>query len=141
MASTMPPNNASESTSGQRDYRLKEAADRVLQGLGAAGRSEEYEIANYAEVVRAEMPWEVWSGVFYSWMSLKGHLQSRYGFDRVDVMATRVDDTVHALFITVWEGAEVLAGWLNAGYPVPLMLEALGVPPEKIEIQLMRDLA
>jgi hypothetical protein len=122
-----------------KDPRLLGHTRRVIEeGLGGT-RYKEHEIAPYAFIVRARMHTDVWSGVLFSWLSLKGHLQGFHGIDRTEIFASQEDDEVTAEFITVWERAEMLAEWLENGYSVPQMLEAMGVPTDMIELRLMRD--
>ena len=122
-----------------QDHRVIGHEQRVIaEGLGSS-RYKEHEIAPYGLIVRATMHPDVWSGVFYSWLSLKGHLQGLHGIDRTEMYAAREGDEVTAVFITVWERAEMLNEWLEDGYPVPQMLEAMGVPEDMIEVQLVRD--
>jgi hypothetical protein len=118
---------------------LRERLDFIrTEGLGTP-RYREFEDSPYALVVRASMPFEVWTGVFYAWMSLKGHLQGLHGWDRTELFANRWEDTVTATFVTVWDNAEAMAQWLDVGYPVPELLETMGVDPADMEFQLMRD--
>jgi len=118
---------------------LREKLDFIReQGLGTP-RYREYEDSPYALVVRATMPFDAWTGVFYSWLSLKGHLQGLHGWDRTELFASRWENTVTATFITVWENAESMSQWLDIGYPVPELLENMGVAPEDMDFQLMRD--
>jgi hypothetical protein len=124
-----------------RDYRTPGHTQRVLEeGLGGT-RYKEHEIAPYGLIVRATMPMDVWSGVFYSWLSLKGHLQGLHGIDRTELFAAQDGNSVTAYFITVWDTAEMLAQWMGSGYPVSQMLEAMGVPEDMIELQPVRDYA
>ncbi len=122
-----------------KDYRMKKHFQRLIdEGLGGT-RYKEYEIAPYALIVRAQMPTDLWSGVFYAWLSLKGHLQGMHGFDRTQMFAAQEEGTVAATFITVWDRAETMYQWLDRGYPVPEMLEAMGVSETMIELELVRD--
>ncbi|HEY5527822.1 MAG TPA: hypothetical protein VIL51_00020 [Thermoleophilia bacterium] len=122
-----------------KDNRMREHFQRLIdEGLGGT-RYKEHEVAPYGLIVKASMQPDLWSGVFYSWLSIKGHLQGMHGFDRTQMFAARDGDTVTATFITVWDRAETLYQWLEGGYPVPEMLEAMGVPEEMIELELVRD--
>lgn len=114
-------------------------ASDVAAGLGSS-RYKEYDIPGYAQVVRAHIPAEIWSGVFYSWLSLKGHLQGLHDFDRSEFFATANEDgDVDAVFAVVWAGAESLTGWLENGYPIDRVLANMGIPAENVSVQLMRD--
>jgi hypothetical protein len=121
------------------DERLGKYFQRLVdEGLGGS-RYKEYEIAPYALIVRARMAPEAWTGVFYAWLSMKGHMQGMHGFDRTQMFAAREDDVVTATFITVWDRAETLYQWLETGYSVADMLEAMAVPADTIDLELARD--
>lgn len=114
-------------------------AARIGRGLGTT-RYKEYELAGYAEVVRARIPDEIWTGVFFSWMSMKGHLQGMNGFDRSQFFATAVEGGgMEATFVVVWEDAEMLAEWLENGFSVEDMLLEMGIPADDVHVLLMRD--
>jgi hypothetical protein len=111
----------------------------VEEGLGGS-RYKEYEYPAYAEVVRVHVPVERWTAVYFSWMSLKGHLQGLHDFDRSEFFCTSRDDgTVLALFAVIWQGADAMAEWLENGYPTDKMLRELGIPDADISVELMRD--
>lgn len=111
----------------------------VEEGLGGS-RYKEYEYPAYAEVVRAHIPQDMWSAVYMSWLSLKGHLQGLHDFDRTEFFCTKRDDgTVLALFAVIWQGADALAEWLDHGYSTDQMLREMGVPEADISVELMRD--
>jgi hypothetical protein len=55
------------------------------------------------------------------------------------MFAAREGDEVTATFITVWDRAETMSQWLEGGYPVPDMLEAMGVAEDLIDLELVRD--
>jgi len=111
----------------------------IAEGLGTS-RYKEYELAPYAQVVRAHIPREMWSGVLFSWLSLKGHVQGLWQFDRTQFFATNLPDgSVDAVFVVIWQGAETLAEWLQNGFCVETMLLEMGIPAENLQVQLMRD--
>jgi hypothetical protein len=116
------------------------ARGSLAAGLGSS-RYKEYDIAPYAQMVQAAVPQQQWSGVFFSWMSMKAHLQGLHGLDRTETYATLQEDVVYATFIVVFENAEELGQWMENGYPVEEMLRAMGLPEEDIHIQLVRDFA
>jgi hypothetical protein len=125
---TANPSTASQAMSGG-----------ITEGLGTS-RYKEYELAPYAQVVRATVPKEMWSSVLLSWFSLKGHIQGLWQFDRSQFFATeRPDGKVEALWVVCWQGAETLAEWLQNGYCVETMLRELGIPDSDLEVRLMRD--
>ncbi len=113
--------------------------DEELEMLKRTGALGEFVIAGFAQMARAEIPAEHWSGVFFSWLSLKGHVQSLHSAERTEMFATRVGDTVYALFIVLWAEADALASWLEDGYDITEMLREMGIPDEDVEVTLMRD--
>jgi len=113
--------------------------DIVGSGLGSS-RYKEYDIPGYAQIVRARIPAAIWSGVYYSWLSMKGHLQALHDWDRTEFFATSLPDgDVEAVFAVIWNGAEALADYVENGYPVDEMLRGVGIPEQNIDVQLMRD--
>ena len=111
----------------------------LAEGLGTS-RYKEYDIAQYVEMVQASIPQDLWSGVFYSWLSLKGHLQGLMGLQRTEMFAAvQEDDSVYACFLTIWDDADVMAAWLRDGNPVHRMIIDLGVPEGGVVAQLLRD--
>jgi hypothetical protein len=125
-----------------RGTATEQAAARaglIEGGLGGA-RYKEYDLAGYAEVVEAHIPQEMWSGVFFSWLSLKGHVQGLHEFDRSLLLCTvDPDGRVDAVFSVIWQSAETLAEWLRGGYSIERMLRSMGVPDQDIRVNLMRD--
>ncbi len=112
--------------------------EQLENGLGGS-LYKDYTVAPYAKMVHAAIPLDLWSGVFFSWESMKGHLQGLHGFDRTQMFATLVDDTVYATFIVVWNNSFAISGWMENGYPVEEMLRAMGLPDNDVHIQLVRD--
>ena len=116
-----------------------EMSEEVGGGLGTS-RYKEYELAPYAQAVTARIPAEIWGGVLFSWLSLKGHVQGLWQFDRTQFFATELSDgTVLATFVVVWQGAETLTQWLESGFSVETMLREMGIQDEDVEVRLMRD--
>jgi hypothetical protein len=114
-------------------------SERIEGGLGG-DRYKEYDLAGYAEVVDAHVSQEMWSAVFFSWLSLKGHVQGLHEFDRSSLLCTvGKDGRVHAIFAVIWQNAETLSEWLRNGYSVERMLRSMGVPDDDIHVHLMRD--
>ncbi len=107
-------------------------------GMGAS-RYKDYNEAPFVQMVHAHMPHELWSGVFFSWLSMKGHLQGAHGVLRVEMYATRFAGRVYALFMVVWEEADAMMEWLYHGYPIEEMLRQVGVQPGDITVALARD--
>jgi hypothetical protein len=114
-------------------------APGIRTGLGTS-RYKEYELAAYVEVVQATFPREAWSGVLFSWLSLKGHLQGLHEFERTECHVTiNADGRVEALFAVLWHGSDTMSVWLEQGYTVEKMLRNMGVPDSDMRVQLMRD--
>lgn len=107
-------------------------------GLGGS-RHKEFELAPYGQMVEVSIAEEIWSSVFFSWLSLKGHLQGLHDMDRTELFAARMGDRVYAMFITVWTKQEAFTEWLQHGYPVEEMLRSMGVEKENIRITYVRD--
>ena len=101
----------------------------------------ELEQAPYAHVVTASFPHERWSGVFFSWLSLKAFVLGVHSVENVRLYASEVGDDVQATFVTVFSDVESMDAWLSHGYPVEEMLTAEGVPEEHITTVLARDLS
>jgi hypothetical protein len=116
----------------------EETFQLLRTGLGAS-RYKEYDIAPFAQMVQAAIPQPSWSGVFFSWLSLKGHLQALHGLERTAMVATLSGDVVYATFLVVFSNVDSLAEWMEHGYPVEEMLRSMGLPDEDIHVQLVRD--
>ncbi len=116
----------------------EETMERIATGLGSS-RYKEYGVAAYAQIVQAAVPRPLWSGVLFSWMSMKGHLQGLHMFDRSQLFATLVGEVVYVTFVVVWDDADALAEWMQHGYSVEEMLRAMGIAEEDIHVQLTRD--
>ena len=115
------------------------SSPKIEDGLGTS-RYKEYELAPYAQMVTARVPQVVWSGVLFSWLSMKGHLQGLWQFDRSQFFATALPGGyVEAVFIVAWQGAETLSAWLQDGYSVETMLLEMGIPADQMQIRLLRD--
>jgi hypothetical protein len=129
----------SDDTATAAAPRTASRAERIEGGLGG-DRYKEYDLAGYAEVVDAHIPQDMWSAVFFSWLSLKGHVQGLHEFDRSALLCTiGKDGRVHAIFSVIWQNAETLAEWLRNGYSVERMLRSMGVPEDDFHVHLMRD--
>jgi hypothetical protein len=112
---------------------------RIEEGLGTS-RYKEYELAPYVQMVTARIPKAMWSGVFFSWLSIKGHLQGLWGFDRSQFFASELPDGyVEAVIVVAWQGAEPLSAWLQHGFSVEQMLREMGIPDRDVNVRLMRD--
>lgn len=115
-------------------------SEQVEDLIGTA-RYKDYGISPYAEVVRVEIPEDLWSAVYYSWLGLKGHLQALHGYQRSDLFATAEEKAVLATFIVIWDSEEELAAWLEDGYTTEEMLRSVGVDEDAIHVTLRRYLA
>lgn len=112
---------------------------KIDDGLGTS-RYKEYELAPYAQMVIAKVPKTIWSGVLFSWFSMKGHLQGLWQFDRSQFFATELPDGyVEAVFVVAWQGAETLTAWLENGFSVETMLLEMGIPEDQLQVRLLRD--
>jgi hypothetical protein len=101
----------------------------------------ELEQAPYAHVVTATFPHDRWSGVFFSWLSLKGFILGVHSVENVRLYASEMGARVQATFVTVFSNRESLDAWLEHGYPVEEMLVAEGVVEDDITSVLARDLS
>lgn len=129
----------SDTTASTAQGVSPEISAKIDDGLGTS-RYKEYELAPYTQIVTARIPKAVWSGVLFSWFSMKGHLQGLWQFDRTQMFATELPDgRVEAIFVVAWQGAETLTAWLQDGFSVENMLREMGIRDEDLEIRLMRD--
>jgi hypothetical protein len=113
--------------------------ERIEAGLGSS-RYKEYGLAGYASVVQARIPRDIWSAVFFAWLSLKGHIQGLHEFDRSQCFVTvGKDGHIDATFVVVWESAEALSEWLEHGFCVERTLLSMGIPRDDVRVKMMRD--
>jgi hypothetical protein len=101
----------------------------------------EMEQTPFAHVVTATFGHDRWSGVFFSWLSLKGFILGVHSVENVRLYASEVGEHVQATFITVFSDSAAMDAWLDHGYPVEEMLLAAGVPEDEISSVLARDLS
>ena len=94
-----------------------------------------------AHVVTATFPHERWSGVFFSWLSLKAFILGVLAVENTRLSASEVGEDVQATFVTVFSDVESMDAWLSKGYPVEEMLTAEGVAEDRIATVLARDLS
>jgi len=116
-----------------------EVVDDFFEAGPGTANYKEYTLAPYAQIVHAAMPVALWSGVFFSWLSFKGHLQGLHQWNRTELFATNVDDIIYATFIIIFDRDVALAEWVGHGYPIEEMLRSLGVAADDINVTLMRD--
>lgn len=112
--------------------------DRVHAGAGSP-HLKEYSVAGYALVVTVKMNAATWPNIWYSWLSLKGHLQAFHYVQETYAFADRNEEVVTAVFVVVCESEDAAAAWLQEGYTVDRMLDEMGVPASDYTVQLMRD--
>jgi hypothetical protein len=117
---------------------LEEQVAAVAAGAGAP-RIGEYSIAPYALVVTARMSEETWPKVWFSWLSLKGHLQGFHYVRSTYQFTSRIADEIVAIFVVVFNSADAAGAWLEHGYTVEMMLSEMGVPESRYEVRMMRD--
>jgi len=115
----------------------EDALRRLEGGLGAG--TKEYGAAPYVVMVQASFAEAFWPAVFYSWMSLKGHVQSYHNLDGVEMFVTRQGDSVLCLFMIIFAVSDALAEFAVSGYGADKMLLSLGVPAENINVQYLRS--
>jgi hypothetical protein len=97
--------------------------------------------APYAYIVRAHFEEEIWDGVFFSWLSIKGHMQGFHEVEDIKLFATNKAGNIEAMFMVIFRNEEALTSWLENGYTAEETLRAIGVPNENIEVSLKRDLS
>ncbi len=85
------------------------------------------------------MTTQAWQGVFFSWLSLKGHLQGMHGLMRTELFATANGNQVKATFIVIWTQEAELAAWLEHGYSIEEMLSSMDVAADAITTSVGRD--
>lgn len=139
-AGGMPdPNAPASNVALSQEDPVGSGGRSIEEGLGTT-RYKEYDYPGYVQVVRATVPAEIWSGVFYSWLSMKGHLLGIHDFDRSEFFVSGLPGSdIDVVFAVVFHEAESLAEWVEHGYPVDAMLAAMGVPREDITVALARD--
>lgn len=120
------------------ELREEETQIALEEGLGGS-RYKDYDAAPYGYLVHASIPADLWDAVFFSWMSLKGHLQGLHDMQRTELFATRAGDTIFAVFITVWTYRATMAAWIEHGYSADEMLRSEGVSEDDITVTLVRD--
>ncbi|HZD60601.1 MAG TPA: hypothetical protein VE439_09150 [Anaerolineae bacterium] len=126
---------------GNEDRESRGQVERVRleSALVSTRYKETGQVAPFAYVINVTLPRNIWDGVFFSWLSIKGHLQAFHGVHRMEVFASNIDDRVRAVFIVSWTYEEQLTAWLEDGYTVEEMLRKEGVVEDNIEVSLLRD--
>lgn len=116
----------------------EEQSAAIAAGVGAP-RIGEYSIAPYALVVTARMDEATWPKVWFSWLSLKGHLQGFHYVRATYQFTSRIAGQIVAIFAVVFNSADAAGAWVERGYTVDMMLREMGVPDEDFEVRMMRD--
>lgn len=117
---------------------IDEQLAAVTAGAGVS-QVKEYTVSGYALVVTVRVDAADWANIWYSWLSLKGHLQSFHYVQSTSHYVRRTDDEVLSTMIVVFENSAAVAAWLRDGYSTDQMLREMGVPEEDFEVHLMRD--
>lgn len=117
---------------------VDQQVEAVLRGAGSPP-VKEYMVSGYALVVTVRMDPGHWPNVWYSWLSLKGHLQSFHYLTSTHHFVRRTEDEVLSTMVVVFDNASAVAAWLRDGYPMDQMLREMGVPESDFEVHLMRD--
>jgi hypothetical protein len=122
----------------QQSRTVDEQLEAISRGAGAV-QDKEYTVSGYALVVTLRIDAAHWPAIWYSWLSLKGHLQSYHYVWSTSHYVRRAGDEVLSTMIVVFENAAAVAAWLRDGYSTDQMLREMGVPEEDFEVHLMRD--
>ncbi len=115
-----------------------ESLERLQFGLGRTGYKE-YAESPWAIVVQASFPEWMWAGVYYSWFSLKGHLQSYYELQDFYFFASRTEDQILGMWGLGFDVRSALEQYVESGYTVAQMLKSMGVPEDDIHVSFHRD--
>ena len=87
-------------------------------------------VAGYSYLVDAVVPWSGWDEAYFSLLSLKAHLQSLPGYQRMDIHARDLDSgDVKVTVITDFELMEQLSVWLDYGITPQGVLLEIEPPP------------
>lgn len=99
-------------------------------------------VTAYSQVVTAEIPRESWDETYFSLLSLKAHLQSLPGWQRLDFWARDLDDgSVKLIVVTNWDYPEQLALWLEQGVTTDAILRSMEPPPTSLMVDLYEEIA
>jgi hypothetical protein len=98
------------------------------------------EDASIRQLVDAVVPRESWDEAYFSFLSLKSHLQSLPSWVDMKVDAReRPDGTVEVLVTTGWSSADAIAVWLDHGLTPDALLRALTPPARQISVRLILE--
>jgi hypothetical protein len=96
----------------------------------------------YSQIVEAVVPRAAWDETYFSILSLKSHIQSLPGWQRLDVWAQDLEDgDVKVVAVTNWDYPEQLALWLEQGTTVDAILRAMQPPPLSLNVDLYEEIA
>lgn len=96
----------------------------------------------YSQIVEAVVPRAAWDETFFSILSLKSHIQSLPGWQRMDVWAQDLESgDVKVVAVTNWEHPEQLALWLEQGMTIDAILRAMQPPPLSLNVDLYEEIA
>lgn len=115
-----------------------DAYERLESSFGMTGYAE-YSDAPWAVVTQASFPDGMWPGIFFSWLSLKGHLQSYYELSEEYFLAARNEDQILGIWALGFGNRPALEQFMESAYTVSQMLASMGVPEEDIHVSLHRE--
>jgi hypothetical protein len=96
----------------------------------------------YSQIVEAVVPRAAWDETYFSILSLKSHIQSLPGWQRMDIWAQNLEDgDVKVVAVTNWEYPEQLALWLEQGMTIDAILRAMQPPPLSLNVDLYEEIA
>lgn len=99
-------------------------------------------IIAYSQVVQAVMSRASWDETYFSLLSLKSHLQSLPGWQRIDLWAQDLENgEVKVIVVTNWDQPDQLALWLEQGVTADAILRAIQPPPTSLNVDLYEEIA
>jgi hypothetical protein len=128
-----------ETRAPSRQSRTTEEQVRAVEAGAGIPQQKEYMVSGYALVVTVRADAANWPNIWYSWLSLKGHLQSFHYLQSTHHFVRRAGDEILSTMIVVFESASAVSRWLQDGYSTDQMLREMGVPEGDFEVHLMRD--
>lgn len=117
-----------------------EAFQRLEAAFGTTGFGE-YSDAPWAVVTQASFPDWMWEGVWYSWLSLKGHFQSFYDLESDYCLASKDGDRILGMWALVFGSRPALEQFMESSYTLSQMLVSIGVAEGDIHVSLHRELS
>lgn len=119
--------------------QARTAEEQIRTVARSAAEPKEYTVAGYALVVTVAVDASIWPNIWYSWLSLKGHLQSFHYFQGTHHFVQRAGDEVLSTMVVVFDNAAAVSAWLQDGYSTDRMLREMGIAEEDFQMHLMRD--